>query len=1251
MMVQQMKYNSGYDVGAEDDTNNVLINTETVFRTGKFNFRNTAGPAPKIRFDIPVYAGDEPVDDRVITYPANLLAADTPVFADTPVELKGKTIVANLNSITNLVNANIGNAAGIIYSKLNLTGSIVNADISASAAITDDKLAQITNKAKLPSSTVYNNQANAYNSSFQTFIKGFIRLDDLAGHFTSLDNGTQTGNFVLAIPVLGANDTIATRGLTNTFITWQKFQYSAASSPIVLYRADSTPGVGTGIAFNLQNNGATETTYAALYGVVTTNTAGAEDGAYSFQVKKAGVMGEKMILTAAGLLSFGDGANKATFDTSALTNARTIAIPNAGGNMVLHSINNVFNVQQTFQMDSAIQILQRRTNSTVGTVLTGYYTELRDSGGANTAYAKIETRIGTNTDGNETGFLDFYVMKNGSLGQYMVLDGNQLSLGLSGLRAVLDSSNISSSSKTFGFPNLSGQITVNEATQTLLLKTLTSPIINGGALNGSFTGNTDFEFIRDAQASTAELIAKFRIAGITSSYVQFDNASATDGVFSPRLTAVNSAASSNSAVGLYQYINIVATSDTADSTNAVAIFDARRSDGGGTAIVNRRLFQFRNATTNVFEIYTNKFDFTSKRLVNAIFNVDEAIIKHSTTNAQGDLYIHDTTYGGLIRLPRGANGDVLKSTAGGIAWGANIITVADLNDIGNVNTTGAVNGNILQFNGTDWVHSTIGTNGEANTASNVGGGAGTFKDKTAAQLNFRSFLALNSNLTITQNTNDITIGLANTITLPAAAATKFIFSKPTTAGAGENLVAFQSGDDSTGSELLIANATTSDTAFIPMLWFKGYGSSSNAGVIIAETTAALDTGSTALFTLDGRRTGAALVTRPILELRNYTTQEYLFKIDGFDMKGNNLENAVITSTVTGIVDANIAGGAAIATSKLAANGTFAFLGVANIFTEPQTIQKNATNLLSIYRLASTNSSQMGLTLDAWSSTGVKRSYGSIVGVIGDNSNAAENGTIYFMTMSAGTLAARAALNHNGNFFIGVNMRLCLSEAGLTAQRLIQFPDSDTTLVGTADSRLSDARNPLAHFASHQLDGSDPLVLKGFRAAYTAVSTTPVNLSATTDAIVHVDASGGARTLNLPAASTRAGQVYWIQKIDSSANAVTIDANASETINGATTYVLTAQYQMVILMCNGANWTTGPYSSERRGRSTASGNGSSVTFNVPHGLGAVPHDVLIQCSSHNIDLSYTYDATNIVVTFATAPGSGTNNVIFNWSAVP
>lgn len=73
-------------------------------------------------------------------------------------------------------------------------------------------------------------------------------------------------------------------------------------------------------------------------------------------------------------------------------------------------------------------------------------------------------------------------------------------------------------------------------------------------------------------------------------------------------------------------------------------------------------------------------------------------------------------------------------------------------------------------------------------------------------------------------------------------------------------------------------------------------------------------------------------------------------------------------------------------------------------------------------------------------------------------------------------------------------------------------------------------------------------------------------------IITGDSSSGAVTITLLAAATAGdGFEIGVKKIDSSTTAVTVDANGAETIDGITTFVLGAQYQEVLLRCDGVAW--------------------------------------------------------------------------------
>lgn len=89
-------------------------------------------------------------------------------------------------------------------------------------------------------------------------------------------------------------------------------------------------------------------------------------------------------------------------------------------------------------------------------------------------------------------------------------------------------------------------------------------------------------------------------------------------------------------------------------------------------------------------------------------------------------------------------------------------------------------------------------------------------------------------------------------------------------------------------------------------------------------------------------------------------------------------------------------------------------------------------------------------------------------------------------------------------------------------------------------------------------------------AVTATKTTTYTVT-TADEVVPCDATSAAFTVTLPAISGITGYKVTIKKIDSSANAVTVDGNGSETIDGALTYVLSNQYDSVDLVAYSGGW--------------------------------------------------------------------------------
>jgi len=87
---------------------------------------------------------------------------------------------------------------------------------------------------------------------------------------------------------------------------------------------------------------------------------------------------------------------------------------------------------------------------------------------------------------------------------------------------------------------------------------------------------------------------------------------------------------------------------------------------------------------------------------------------------------------------------------------------------------------------------------------------------------------------------------------------------------------------------------------------------------------------------------------------------------------------------------------------------------------------------------------------------------------------------------------------------------------------------------------------------------------------TATKTTSYTVT-TSDTVVFADATSGAVTITLPAASGVAGYRFYIKRIDNSANTVTIGRTGADTIDGATSFTLDLQYTAAAFVSNGTAW--------------------------------------------------------------------------------
>jgi len=108
-------------------------------------------------------------------------------------------------------------------------------------------------------------------------------------------------------------------------------------------------------------------------------------------------------------------------------------------------------------------------------------------------------------------------------------------------------------------------------------------------------------------------------------------------------------------------------------------------------------------------------------------------------------------------------------------------------------------------------------------------------------------------------------------------------------------------------------------------------------------------------------------------------------------------------------------------------------------------------------------------------------------------------------------------------------------------------------------------------------GDFPAAWEFARLARTSLDFTPITSATYTvllaDHIVLADATSNAITLTMPSAASMIGRVVRVKAISVAGGNITIDGAGAETIDGATTLVLSALNAKTALFSDGVKWLT------------------------------------------------------------------------------
>jgi len=204
-----------------------------------------------------------------------------------------------------------------------------------------------------------------------------------------------------------------------------------------------------------------------------------------------------------------------------------------------------------------------------------------------------------------------------------------------------------------------------------------------------------------------------------------------------------------------------------------------------------------------------------------------------------------------------------------------------------------------------------------------------------------------------------------------------------------------------------------------------------------------------------------------------------------------------------------------------------------------------------------------------------------------------SGDFQLIDGTTGANANSTSLYFTGNFFDGADhtldatiqlvsaaapyLEISVPDDGATPALTSVFKVTDTeiypTTTNVVDLGLTGTRFKSAYFSGIVTTVGATITGELTTAAFTTgiVSKNANYILTATDYMVTVDSSGGPVTITLPTAVGIDGRHYLVKKISSDANAVTLEGDGVETIDGDLNQQMSVQWVAIEVVSDGANW--------------------------------------------------------------------------------